>query len=100
MLQVFFAFLYLLSMFGQYDHSKLSEAHSFSDSISPDYVVFEMAPFALVLDSCITYIEDTQQHDGQHHQLQHVQLHEQPQKVNNFLNPNLQLDCQLLQLLC
>jgi len=87
-------------MFGQYDHSEISEAHSFSDFVSPDCAVFEMAPSALMLDSCTTYIKDTQQHDGQHHQLQHVQLHEQPQQVNNFLNLNLQLDCQMLQLLC
>ena len=93
---LFFAFIYLLSMFGQYDHSKLSQAHSFSDFISPDCALLEMAPSVLVVDSCNTYIKDTQQHDGHHHQLQHVQLHEQPQQVNNFLNPNLQLELQLL----
>lgn len=76
-------------MFGRYNHLENSEAHSFSDHISPDYALLEMAPSALMLDRYTTYIKDTQQHDGQHHQLQHVQLHEQPQQVNNFLNPNL-----------
>lgn len=72
----------------------------FSHFTSPNCALFETAPSALVLDWCTTYIKDAQQHDGQQHQLQHVQLHEQPQQVNNFLNLNLQLDCQLLQLLC
>ena len=71
-----------------------------SHHISPGCAHFGMAPSAIVLDCCTTYIKDTQQHDGQHHHFQHMQFHEQPQQVNHFLNLNLELDCQLLQLLC
>ena len=92
--------MYTRSMFGQYDNSEISEAHSFFDFISPECALFEMAPSALVLDRCTTYITDTKQHDGQRHHLWYVQLQEKTQKVNNFQNLNLELDCWFVQLLC
>ena len=87
------------SVFERYDHSEISEEHSFSDFISPDCALFETAPSALVLDRCTTYITDAKKHDGQCHQLWHVQLQEHQQKVSNFSDLNLELGCQLVWLL-